>query len=147
MGSITDLIAKRGKRANDSTSGVKESDYTNQISINNDIKKKLQERIDALREEQKGLDENSQAYMDLENRIWADSDAMIDLMSRNEDLAQQVRELRWKPFNELSDKIDDAIGDYDHLISLMNEQSFFDDFGDGYKLTIDGLSALALYGE
>lgn len=147
ISSITDLIQKRGKRYNDPNSGVKETDFTSQIDINNDIIKRRRDRIAELREEQAGKDINSQAYRDIEDRIWADSDAIISLMSNNEDLAQQVRELRWEPFRNLSDTIDDAIGDYDHLISLMNEESFFDDFGDGYKLTIDGISAIALYGE
>ena len=129
---------------------VSEQDYTAQINNNskifeqywNSYQKNLKLIADQIADTGR-FDVNSDKYQELYNEIMDDVDAMYKLLETNEDLKEAIVELRWKAFEELERRLDNAISDYEHLQSLMKETQFFDaDYG--IHLTDRGFANIAL---
>lgn len=133
------------KITRDGMGAVTENDYTRQIRNNNDqILKWAKVRDTNLKEL------NSKKYKvgsDEYERIRAEAEKadmeIIKLAQDNEQLKDSIRELRWKPFNDLQDNITETIEEMDHLRSLMDEEQFLDD---NANLTGRGYANIALIG-
>lgn len=147
MANSVALREKRGTRVGETGNGINDSDYTGQISANQKQIALYRQLAEYYRLQQTGLDKSSKQYMEYEQKIYGAKNAIDSLNMSNEELKESARNNRWKSFYKLSDQLDLMVSDYTHLIGLMNEESFFDDNGNGYQLTMNGLSAIALYGD
>lgn len=126
---------------------VSESDYTGQIDNNAKILEQYwnsyQDRLNLLADTSLKYGVNSEKYQELYNELMNDVDAMYKLLETNEDLKEAIVELRWKAFEDLERRLDNAISDYEHLQSLMKETQFFDaDYG--IQMTERGYANIAL---
>ena len=61
-----------------------------------------------------------------------------------EDLKKSIVELRWKPFDDLQEKLSNSIDDLDFIRDLLNEDGFFEDDG---TITSEGSANIALIGK
>lgn len=139
MQNIISLLQKRGQT-------ITEEDYTKQINNNNSqieqYYKDWQNRIDTIA--QNGWEVGSEQYQEYYEAIMKDEEAIYSLLEANEDLKASIVELRWEPFNNLQEKLSQAIDDYDFLRGLLNEDGFFDENG---ALTSEGQANIALIGK
>lgn len=140
------LKQTRGTIAGDLSSVLTEDDYVAQIANANETIAELYGRIRYTRLELGDLnyETDSAKYRELEEAIEADEQRIRQLTLSNEELKKSIVKLRWKPFEDLQKKLSDSIEDYNHLRSLINEKSFFDDNGNGWNLTEDGIANLTL---
>ena len=142
------LFKARGTMKGDASTILTEDKYTNQIAYDNDQIAKLTERIAYNKRIQEDLNyaTDSAKWDELQKSIEADESSIIQLQTANEGLKDSIRELRWKPFEDLQKKVTDAISDFDHLRGLFNEEEFFDDDGEGWNFTKEGKANIALLG-
>jgi len=89
---------------------------------------------------------DSAKWDELQKAIDADEHSIYQLMITNEQLKDSIRELRWKPFKDLQKQLNNNVADFEHLRSLFNEEEFFDDDGEGWNFTTEGLDNIALIG-
>jgi hypothetical protein len=106
------------------------------------------DRAKRLKEIEKfGWKPGSEKYESAMEQIRKDDAEILKLRTDVEGLKDSIIELRWKPFRELSDRLDENISDFDHLRSLMDESQFFNERGKGFEFTKRGLENIALIGE
>lgn len=139
MKNIVSLLEKRG-------ANISEADYTKQIANNNSIieqyYKDRQNRINMIA--QNGWEVGSEQYQEYYEAIMKDEDAIYSLLEANEDLKASIVELRWKPFDDLQEKLSNSIDDLDFIRDLLNEDGFFEDDG---AITSEGAANIALIGK
>ena len=139
MKNIVSLLEKRG-------ANISEADYTKQIANNNSIieqyYKDRQNRINMIA--QNGWEVGSEQYQEYYEAIMKDEDAIYSLLEANEDLKASIVELRWKPFDDLQEKLSNSIDDLDFIRDLLNEDGFFEDDG---TITSEGAANIALIGK
>ena len=139
MKNIVSLLEKRG-------ANISEADYTKQIANNNSIieqyYKDRQNRINMIA--QNGWEVGSEQYQEYYKAIMKDEDAIYSLLEANEDLKASIVELRWKPFDDLQEKLSNSIDDLDFIRDLLNEDGFFKDNG---TITSEGAANIAIIGK
>ena len=145
LSSIASLAEKRGTNT---VFGyrVTETPLMEQTKYNNDL---IQKYYDDLLYKQKeintfGFEVNSEKYQELYKQITDDENAIISLLSANEDLKDSIRTLRWKPYTELQDKLDNINSDLEHIQSFIRDGELLDDDG---AFTNRGFAQIALIGE
>lgn len=126
---------------------IAEKDYTERIKTNNRQILALQK----LRQEKaEYYDTHFSSWNNEEAQKYLDSIAKIDeqilnLGSSTEELKNKIMELRWKPFDDLQDKIDSVLTEYQTMQKLLgDEDSFYNDDG---SLTENGLTNVLLLQE
>lgn len=86
--------------------------------------------------------EEAQEYLDSIAKI---DEQILNLGSSIEELKNKIMELRWKPFDDLQDKIDSVLTEYQTMQKLLgDEDSFYNDDG---SLTENGLTNVLLLQE
>lgn len=86
--------------------------------------------------------EKAQEYLDSIAKI---DEQILNLGSSIEELKNKIMELRWKPFDDLQDKIDSVLTEYQTMQKLLgDEDSFYNDDG---SLTENGLTNVLLLQE
>lgn len=146
ISSIVSLTEKRGKNNALGYKGVQESDYSDQITYNESIIKEYQTTIDLANEKIKdmGYEVGSEKYQEQYKIITDSENAILSLLSSNEDLKQSIRTLRWKPYEELREKIKQIGSDLDHLQGFIRDDELMDEFG---QFTDRGYAQMAIYAE
>lgn len=126
---------------------ISEKDYTERIKTDNRQILALQK----LRAEKaEYYDAHFSSWNNEEAQEYLDSIAKIDeqilnLGSSIEELKNKIMELRWKPFDDLQDKIDSVLTEYQTMQKLLgDEDSFYNDDG---SLTENGLTNVLLLQE
>lgn len=147
--SIVGLKEARGTIYGVKKTRITENDYQRQINNNNDlVELYAKDRAKRLKEIEKfGWKPGSEKYESAMEQIRKDDAEILKLRTDVEGLKDSIIELRWKPFRELSDRLDENISDFDHLRSLMDESQFFNERGKGFEFTKRGLENIALIGE
>ena len=143
IAALVSLKNTRGTIYGDKSSRITESDYSRQASLNNDVIKLLNDRMNKNIVEAAKYDIDSENYKEYYDAIVADEQEIIKLIESNEELKKSIRDLRWKPFNELQETINNTIEDLDHLRGLMKSEQFFDD-DKGTEITARGYANIAL---
>lgn len=146
LSSIVSLKETRGTRYGATSDDiVGEADYYQQVTANNDlIKLMAKDREKRIQEIAKfGWDVDSEKYKEAYDAIMNDEKEILNMLESNEKLKESIRTLRWKPFEELQDQLDQAIADYDHLRNLISDAEMFDD-EDGIYMTERGYAELSL---
>lgn len=139
---IKNVISLNEKRG----SVITEADYTNQVKNNNSLIGMYYQDWNARKAKiaQEGWLPGSEQYQEYYEAIMKDEEAIYQLLEGNEDLKASIVTLRWKPFEDLQEKLSQSIDDFDYLRGLLNEEGFFDDNG---KMTSQGYANIALLGE
>ena len=139
---IKNVISLNEKRG----SVITEADYTNQVKNNNSLVGMYYQDWNARKAKiaQEGWLPGSEQYQEYYEAIMKDEEAIYQLLEGNEDLKASIVTLRWKPFEDLQEKLSQSIDDFDYLRGLLNEEGFFDDNG---KMTSQGYANIALLGE
>lgn len=145
---IVSLKQARGTIKNDPSSILTEANFTDQIYNANSQIAQLTQRMEYNKRIQDDLDyaTDSEKWDQLQSAIDADEHSIAQLMITNEQLKDSIREMRWKPFEDLQKQLSNNIADFDHLRGLFNEEEFFDDDGEGWDLTKEGKANIALLG-
>ena len=143
IAALVSLKNTRGTIYGDKSSRITESDYSRQASLNNDVIKLLNDRMNKNIVEAAKYDIDSEQYKEYYDAIVADEQEIIKLIESNEELKKSIRELRWKPFNDLQDQINNTIEDLDHLRGLIKAEQLFD-ADDGTEITARGYANIAL---
>lgn len=87
--------------------------------------------------------EGSEEYQDYYNRYIEAEEEILGLMENQEDIKKNIRDYRWKSFNDLQQEVKNTITEIDNLRSTMNEAEFFDaEFG--INITDKGYANIAL---
>lgn len=125
-----------------------EENYTDQIENANDQMVQLILRRNKNQEILSTLnpDTDSDKYDQYKSDIAADNEAINQLKITIQGLKDSLVDLRWKPFEELQEQINNAKDDFDHLRGLINKNGLFDDDGNGWNFTEDGIANIALIG-
>ena len=139
---IKNVISLNEKRG----SVITEADYTNQVKNNNSLIGMYYQDWNARKAKiaQEGWLPGSEQYQEYYEAIMKDEEAIYQLLEGNEDLKASIVSLRWKPFEDLQEKLSQSIDDFDYLRGLLNEEGFFDENG---KMTSQGYANIALLGE
>lgn len=139
---IKNVISLNEKRG----SVITEADYTNQVKNNNSLIGMYYQDWNARKAKiaQEGWLPGSEQYQEYYEAIMKDEEAIYQLLEGNEDLKASIVSLRWKPFEDLQEKLSQSIDDFDYLRGLLNEEGFFDDNG---KMTSQGYANISLLGE
>lgn len=143
IAALVSLKNTRGTIYGDKSSKITESDYSRQASLNNDVIKLLNDRMNKNIVEAAKYDIDSENYKEYYDAIVADEQEIIKLIESNEELKKSIRDLRWKPFNDLQDQINNTIEDLDHLRGLIKAEQLFD-ADDGTEITARGYANIAL---
>ena len=145
---ITSIKEARGTIYGEKGTRIVESDYQQQITNNNDlILEKIAERNKAMQGILRGGYQEGNANYEAYKKQIDDADSSIrQLIIDNEGLKDAIVALRWKPFEDLQKSLKEATADYEHLRGLLNDNNFFDQNGDGWEFTKEGLANLALIG-
>ena len=153
LSSIAGLAEKRGTRNvyhTDTSRGiptqVTEKMYSDQQAFNTDLILKYYEDIKEAQKTIKefGYDINNPNYEELYKTITDDEQAIIQLLSANEDLAESIRNLRWQPYAKFREELDHISSDLDHIGSFIRDGEILDEDG---QLTDRGYTQIAIIGE
>lgn len=134
---ILELKTKRG-------ASLSETDYNSQIANNNQLVNQYDKMRQTHLNEMAAFQPYSEKWQEAYEAVQKCDNAILGLLSDNEDLKDSINELRWKPFHDLQDKLADSISDLEHLSSLLQEGQFFDDDG---GLTKTAFANIALIGK
>lgn len=138
---LSNLVSLKETRG----SSISESDYTKQIANNSELIQQYDANMNKYRETiiNNGWAVGSEQYQEYAEKISKAEGKIFDLLESNEKLKQSIVELRWKPFDDLQEKLEDSIDDADFLRDLLNEDAFFYDDG---NITSQGYANIALIG-
>lgn len=120
---------------------VSEEELQKQIdNANAQIQANYNKRNELLKEQAK-YDVGSDKYNEIAKEIEGLDDAIFDAMENIEELKNKIWEVRWKPFFDGQEALDDLIKQTDDLRGLLDDEAFLDKNG---GLTIDGIANIAL---
>ncbi len=123
---------------------MSETDYSSQIANNNQLVNQYDKMRQTHLNEMAASQPYSEKWQEAYEAVQKCDNAILGLLSDNEDLKDSINELRWKPFHDLQNKLADSISDLEHLSSLLQEGQFFDDAG---GLTKTAFANIALIGK
>lgn len=130
----TDLTESKGEQ-------ISEKDLQAQLdNANAQIQANYNKRQELLRDQAK-YDVGSEKYNEIAEEIEKLDDSIYDAMKNIEDLKNKIWEVRWKPFFDGQEALDNLIKQTDQLRGLLDDEAFLDKNG---GLTIDGITNLAL---
>ena len=84
---------------------------------------------------------NSKRYQELADDIEDIDDAIFGALENVEELKDAIWEVRWQPFFDAQEEMEDLISETDDLRKLLDDDAFI---GKNGELTADGAAALAL---
>lgn len=135
--SVLDLKSARGET-------VTESDYTNQMSTNNQLINQLYGQRQEYLEDLLSNDKFSEKWKEAYDNINTIDQTIMGLLQDNEALKDSIWEVRWKPFTDLQERRDNQISDNDFMLDQISDEMTLDDKG---NLTSAGEDVLAITGE
>lgn len=140
-----DRTAKRLENNSDLTESkgeqVSEKDLQAQIdNANAQIQANYNKRQELLRDQAK-YDVGSEKYNEIAEEIEKLDDSIYNAMENIEDLKNKIWEVRWQPFFDGQEALDDLIKQTDDLRGLLNSDAFVSKNG---GLTLDGIANIAL---
>lgn len=91
-------------------------------------------------------DENAEEYQDYYNRAIQAEQEIYSILQDQESIKKNLRDLRWKSFNDLQKTIQETISDLDALRDTMRDAEFFDSEY-GIDITDKGYANLQLLGQ
>lgn len=91
-------------------------------------------------------DENAEEYQDYYNRAIQAEQEIYSILQDQESVKKNLRDLRWKSFNDLQKTIQETISDLDALRDTMRDAEFFDSEY-GIDITDKGYANLQLLGQ
>lgn len=145
---VIDELDRTAKRLENNTSlteskgeQVSEKDLQAQLDNSNaQIQANYNKRNELLREQAK-YDVGSEKYNEIAKEIEGLDDAIFDAMENIEELKNKIWEVRWKPFFDGQEALNDLIKQTDDLRGLLDDEAFFDKNG---GMTIEGIANIAL---
>lgn len=132
--SVLDLKSARGET-------VTESDYTNQMSTNNQLINQLYGQRQEYLEDLLSNDKFSEKWKEAYDNINTIDQTVMGLLQDNEALKDSIWEVRWKPFTDLQERRDNQISDNDFMLDQISDEMTLDDKG---NLTSAGEDVLAM---
>ena len=130
----TDLTESKGEQ-------ISEKDLQAQLNnANAQIQANYNKRQELLRDQAK-YDVGSEKYNEYAEEIEKLDDSIYDAMKNIEDLKNKIWEVRWEPFFDGQEALDNLIKQTDDLRGLLNSDAFVDKNG---GLTLDGIANIAL---
>lgn len=130
----TDLTESKGEQ-------ISEKDLQAQLdNANAQIQANYNKRQELLRDQAK-YDVGSEKYNEIAEEIEKLDDSIYDAMKNIEDLKNKIWEVRWEPFFDGQEALDNLIKQTDDLRGLLNSDAFVDKNG---GLTLDGIANVAL---
>ena len=89
-------------------------------------------------------EEGSDNYKAVADEIANADDNIIKLLQNNENLKKSIREVRWKPFNDMDQMLQRTQSDMGHLMGMIDDAEMFDELGEGWHFTDKGIANMAL---
>lgn len=130
----TDLTESKGEQ-------ISEKDLQAQLdNANAQIQANYNKRQELLRDQAK-YDVGSEKYNEIAEEIEKLDDSIYDAMENIEDLKNKIWEVRWEPFFDGQEALDNLIKQTDDLRGLLNSDAFV---GKNGGLTLDGIANLSL---
>lgn len=130
----TDLTESKGEQ-------ISEKDLQAQLdNANAQIQANYNKRQELLRDQAK-YDVGSEKYNEIAEEIEKLDDSIYDAMKNIEDLKNKILEVRWEPFFDGQEALDNLIKQTDDLRGLLNSDAFV---GKNGGLTLDGIANIAL---
>lgn len=130
----TDLTESKGEQ-------ISEKDLQAQLdNANAQIQANYNKRQELLRDQAK-YDVGSEKYNEIAEEIEKLDDSIYDAMKNIEDLKNKIWEVRWEPFFDGQEALDNLIKQTDDLRGLLNSDAFV---GKNGELTLDGIANIAL---
>ena len=130
----TDLTESKGEQ-------ISEKDLQAQLdNANAQIQANYNKRQELLRDQAK-YDVGSEKYNEIAEEIEKLDDSIYDAMKNIEDLKNKIWEVRWQPFFDGQEALDNLIKQTDDLRGLLNSDAFV---GKNGGLTLDGIANVAL---
>ena len=130
----TDLTESKGEQ-------VSEKDLQAQLdNANAQIQANYNKRQELLRDQAK-YDVGSEKYNEIAEEIEKLDDSIYDAMENIEELKNKIWEVRWEPFFDGQEALDNLIKQTDDLRGLLNSDAFV---GKNGGLTLDGIANIAL---
>lgn len=130
----TDLTESKGEQ-------ISEKDLQAQLdNANAQIQANYNKRQELLRDQAK-YDVGSEKYNEIAEEIEKLDDSIYDAMKNIEDLKNKIWEVRWQPFFDGQEALDNLIKQTDDLRGLLNSDAFV---GKNGGLTLDGIANIAL---
>ena len=130
----TDLTESKGEQ-------ISEKDLQAQLdNANAQIQANYNKRQELLRDQAK-YDVGSEKYNEIAEEIEKLDDSIYDAMKNIEDLKNKIWEVRWEPFFDGQEALDNLIKQTDDLRGLLNSDAFV---GKNGGLTLDGIANVAL---
>lgn len=130
----TDLTESKGEQ-------ISEKDLQAQLdNANAQIQANYNKRQELLRDQAK-YDVGSDKYNEYAEEIEKLDDSIYDAMKNIEDLKNKIWEVRWEPFFDGQEALDNLIKQTDDLRGLLNSDAFV---GKNGGLTLDGIANIAL---
>ena len=120
---------------------ISEKDLQSQLdNANAQIQANYNKRQELLRDQAK-YDVGSEKYNEIAEEIEKLDDSIYDAMENIEDLKNKIWEVRWEPFFDGQEALDNLIKQTDDLRGLLNSDAFV---GKNGELTLDGIANVAL---
>lgn len=120
---------------------ISEKDLQSQLdNANAQIQANYNKRQELLREQAK-YDVGSEKYNEIAEEIEKLDDSIYDAMENIEELKNKIWEVRWEPFFDGQEALDNLIKQTDDLRGLLNSDAFV---GKNGGLTLDGIANIAL---
>lgn len=130
----TDLTESKGEQ-------ISEKDLQAQLdNANAQIQANYNKRQELLRDQAK-YDVGSEKYNEYAEEIEKLDDSIYDAMENIEELKNKIWEVRWEPFFDGQEALDNLIKQTDDLRGLLNSDAFV---GKNGGLTLDGIANIAL---
>ena len=120
---------------------ITEEDYQRPLEVANEQIDSLFEKRQKLLEQQAIYDVGSELYDDLADQISDIDDDIFGLLEDIEDLKDKIWEVRWQPFFDGQEALENLRDETEDFRDLLHDDAFVGEFG---GLTSEGLTNLAL---
>ena len=119
--------------------------YAGLLATNNGLidqyKAQWDEAVKYIGENQSKID--NEEYQEYYKRAIEAETEIENLLANQEEIKKNIRDIRWKSFEQLQEQIKNTIADFDHLSDLMRDAEFFD-WEFGINITDKGFANLSL---
>ena len=149
---ITDTQSKIDKFSNDlalkekkwGEKAISKENYNSQLSSNKSLITLYQNQNKELTKLRDKTTKYSDLWFEYQEQIDANNSSINDLRMSNEDLKDSIRKIDYRPYENIHKSVEKTITSIETLISLINDDSLFDDEG---SLTSLGTAKFASLGK
>lgn len=111
----------------DGRGGITEYDYDEAIKTNDRIIKALNEKRETVRHDMLQFSVYSDEYREYAEMLADIDEQIMNIAVDNAELKQSIVELRFEPFYDAQDALDDLITDYDILMGMIDQETWLND--------------------